>query len=225
MIRAVLFDLDGTLWDRDHAFRELVDTQHRAFPQLAAIPHDRYVSRLIELDDHGLGDKRAAYAQVVSEFDLPPGFGPLLFNHFVTTYASFFDPFPDAIATLRWLRAQGLKLGVITNGTIDAQEAKIVGLGLAPLMDVVLISEREGVRKPEAAIFERALTRLGVDAASAWFVGDHPDADIRGAKEAGLTAIWRKSWGETVHANYTITGLSELIPLLKASGLLALTPA
>lgn len=47
MIRAVLFDLDGTLWDRDQAFRALVDTQHRAFPELAAIPRERYVRRVI----------------------------------------------------------------------------------------------------------------------------------------------------------------------------------
>jgi putative hydrolase of the HAD superfamily len=85
-------------------------------------------------------------------------------------------------------------------------------------MDTVLTSEREGVRKPDAAIFDRALTRLGVDAASAWFVGDHPDADIRGASQAGLTAVWRKSWREAVHATHTITALDELIPLLAAAG-------
>jgi len=220
MIQAVLFDLDGTLWDRDQAFRELVDTQHRTFPELAAVPRDRYVSRVIELDDHGIGDKRAAFAHVVLEFGLPPGLGSILFDYFATTYASFFDPFPETIPTLRWLRDLRLKLGIITNGTVEAQALKINGLGLAPLMDIVLISEREGVRKPDAAIFDRALTRLGVDAASAWFVGDHPDADIRGASEAGLTAVWRKSWGEAVHATHTITALDELIPLLTAAGVL-----
>ena len=218
MIQAVLFDLDGTLWDRDEAFRALVDTQHRTFPELAAFPRERYVGRVVELDDHGVGEKGAAYAQVVSEFGLRPALAPILFDHFVTTYASFFDPFPEVLPTLRSLRDQGLKLGIITNGSIGAQEPKIQRLGLAPLMDAVLISEREGVRKPDKAIFDRALARLGVDAASAWFVGDHPDADIRGASEAGLTAVWRQSWGEAVYATHTITALDELIPLLTAEG-------
>jgi putative hydrolase of the HAD superfamily len=120
--------------------------------------------------------------------------------------------------TLRWLRNHQLKLGIVTNGSIAAQEPKIQRLGLAALMDTVLISEREGVRKPEAEIFNRALDRLGVDAASAWFVGDHVDADIRGASEAGLTAVWRRSRGEAGHAAHTITGLGELIPLLSAAG-------
>jgi hypothetical protein len=64
MVAAVLVDLDDTLWDRDQAFRALVDTQHRAFPELAAIPRELYVTRVIELHDRRVGDKRAAYAQV-----------------------------------------------------------------------------------------------------------------------------------------------------------------
>ena len=56
-----------------------------------------------------------------------------------------------------------MKIGIITSGTVSAQESKIHGLGLAPLMDTVLNSEREGVLKPDAVIVERALTRLGVD--------------------------------------------------------------
>lgn len=218
MIRAVLFDLDGTLWDRDRAFRALVDAQHRSFPELTTVPRERFVSRVLELDDHGVGDKRAAYAQIVQEFGLSPGLGPLLLENFTTTYASFFDPFPEALPTLRWLRDQSLKLGIITNGAIEAQESKIDGLGLAPFMDTVLISEREGIRKPDPAIFQRALTRLDVDASTAWFVGDHPDADIQGASAAGLTAVWRKSWGKAIDATHTITALDELIPLLTAAG-------
>ena len=197
----------------------LVETQHRTFSELTAIPRERYVSRVVELDDHGVADKRAMYARVVSEFGLPPGLAPALYDHFVTTYASFFEPFPETLPTLRWLRDRRLKLGIITNGSVDAQEAKIQGLGLVPLMDTVLISEREGVRKPDAAIFNLALTRLGVDAASAWFVGDHPDADVRGASEAGLTAIWRRSWGSSELATHTIIALDELIPLLTAGSI------
>ncbi|HEY3889685.1 MAG TPA: HAD family hydrolase, partial [Caulobacteraceae bacterium] len=52
-----------------------------------------------------------------------------------------------------------------------------------------------GLRKPDAAIFRHALADLGCDASEAWFVGDHPDLDVRGAHEAGLTAFWVRTGG------------------------------
>ena len=63
----------------------------------------------------------------------------------------------------------------------------------------------------------RALERLGVTADAAWFVGDNPDADIRGASEAGLTAVLRRPWStESPHAAHAISSLDELIPLIRA---------
>jgi putative hydrolase of the HAD superfamily len=82
---------------------------------------------------------------------------------------------------------------------------------------VILISEQEGVRKSDAAIFGRALTRLGVDAQSAWFVGDHPEADIESASRVGMTAVWKKAWGEAPPARQTITALEELTGLVSAA--------
>lgn len=214
MVKAVLFDLDGTLWDRDEAVRRLVEAQHGAFSELAHIPIDRYVGRVLALDAHGFGEKGEVYRQVASEFGLGSALSGVLLDHFWTSYHLFYEPFPDVIPALHRLAGLGLKLGIITNGTTVTQDAKIQGLGLAPLMDTILISEREGVRKPDRAIFERALGRLGVNAGAAWFVGDHPDADIRGAKEAGLTPVLRRSWSDAEHATHVIASLDELIPLI-----------
>jgi putative hydrolase of the HAD superfamily len=122
------------------------------------------------------------------------------------------------IPTLRRLAEIGLKLGIITNGSVTSQDAKIAGLGLIPLMDTILVSEREGLRKPDPAIFHRGTDQLGVTPDAAWFVGDHPDADVRGAHEAGLTAVLRRSWVTTSeHADYIVSSLDELIPLIRAA--------
>ena len=74
-------------------------------------------------------------------------------THFWTHFKNYFEPVPDAFGVLTALRAAGLKTGIITNGSIAAQDAKISGLGLAPLMDVILISEREGISKPDQQSF------------------------------------------------------------------------
>jgi putative hydrolase of the HAD superfamily len=191
--RAVLFDLDGTLFDRDASFLELVHVQYQALEaELKQVPFAVFVRRVVELDEHGYADKAVVYREIVREFDLPAELGDHLTTSFQETYASFSRCFPEAPSVLAGLRAHGIKLGIITNGSARMQGDKIHQLGITDLVDAILVSEREGLRKPDRRIFERALVRLGVDATEAWYVGDHPVADVRGAFDAGLTAIWRR---------------------------------
>jgi putative hydrolase of the HAD superfamily len=127
-----------------------------------------------------------------------------------------FQPFPEVLATLTQLRNAGVKVGIITNGTVHIQDAKINALGLRALLDVVVISEREGVRKPEIEIFNRALDRLGVAASEAWCVGDNPDVDVAGGAAAGLRSFWREcdDWPRPTVMCETIQSLDGLLPLL-----------
>jgi putative hydrolase of the HAD superfamily len=216
-VMGVLFDLDGTLYDRDAAVREVATLQHGAFAEhLGAVARERYVDRWLELDAHGLGDKRSLHAVLARELGLSDAFGERLSDHFHRTYPALGHAFPDAVTTLVELRRRGLKLALVTNGMVRSQESKLRRLGIEPLFDAVLISEREGVRKPEREIFERALSRLGVLPANALHVGDHPVADVAGSSAAGLSAIWRyvPYWPEPASQAATIHALAELIPLL-----------
>jgi len=112
--------------------------------------------------------------------------------------ASFWDarfpacsqPTDGLFEVLAWLRSRDLKTGIVTNGRTTAQERKIAHLGLAELVDAVIVSEAVGIRKPDARIFEIALERLNVSPSEAWFVGDNPAADVLGAAAAGLTSVW-----------------------------------
>lgn len=217
MPKAILFDLDGTLWDRTGAVRALATAQHDELREcLGHVPRQQYVDRIIALDDNGRTDKTILYQTIGVEFELSEAVVARLHADFWTRLASFTRPFPEVIDTLTRLRRSGVKLGIITNGSNRVQEEKIRRLGLAGLMDVVLVSEREGVRKPDAEIFERALERLGVTPSDAWFVGDSPDADIAGAIAAGLRAFWREctDWPPPTVACETIRSLDQLLPLL-----------
>lgn len=190
--KAILFDLDGTLWDRNAAVRNLLVNQHAAIRELAAIPQQDYVERIMVLDANGSADKLSVYQALEREYGLLPSLTNRLHDDFWTRYNVCFQPFPEVISTLHEFRRQGVKLGIITNGTIRIQERKIETLGLRELLDVVVISEREGVRKPDAVIFNRALNALGLTAADAWFVGDNPDVDVAGAEAVGMRAFWRR---------------------------------
>ena len=215
--RAILFDLDGTLYDRDAAVRKVVEVQHARFGDaLAHIAQPAYIERMMELDAHGHVERKIVYGTAAREFGLPAEMVPELISHYWETFGPFCECFLEVPATLEHLRARGIKLGIITNGTIQAQEMKIRHLKLGPLINETVIAEREGIGKPDRRIFERALKRLGVSARDAWFVGDHPDADIRGAFEAGLAPVWRCTvhWPRPVAPCREIRALDELIGFL-----------
>jgi putative hydrolase of the HAD superfamily len=86
---------------------------------------------------------------------------------------------------------------------------------IAPFFDAILISEAEGLRKPDRRIFELAVSRLGVSPSDSAFVGDHPEIDVRGAQRAGLRAIWKRDvyWGACPFAEGMVDELPELCGL------------
>lgn len=188
-------------------------------PQLGEIEREPFIARLLELDAHGLGDKRATYGTLVRERGQNPALAERMLEHFYEIYPRHGALFADVLATLAQLRSRGIILGVLTNGRTTTQAEKLRRFGLELLLDVTLISEREGLRKPGRRFFELALQRSGVLAAQAWHVGDHPMADVAGASAAGLTPIWRRVpyWPEPASAAASIDALGELIGLLDAS--------
>lgn len=192
MIKVVLFDLDGTLYDRDTLAESLFEQQYRAFErELGAIPRERFLREVHAMDEHGHGDKDTGYPALVRSWGLDAALATRLVEHFWSTYDGLCSLSDDTRATLRELRRRGLKLGVVTNGQGVRQRRKLAALGLAGAFDAVLVSGEEGVRKPDAEIFRRALARCGAAAHEALFVGDHPVADVEGAHRAGLNAVWK----------------------------------
>jgi len=114
-----------------------------------------------------------------------------------------------------------MRICLITNGSLRMQSRKLECLALATFFDTVLISDAEGVSKPDPRIFLRALERLNTNAADAVYVGDHPEVDIAGAHAAGLQAIWRRDWkvSKVVEAEGVIEELSDVLLLLNIPSL------
>jgi len=192
-IRAVVFDLDGTLLDRHQSFERFARDQWTRFaPVLHPAGQDEYVRVLIERDREGYGPRGELFSGTVAHFGLPGSLAQTLRSDFKDRFASTCVLFPDALQTLASLRGAGFTLGLITNGSVRMQCRKLECLALPVLFDTVLISDAEGVSKPSPEIFRRALERLGVDAAQACYVGNHPDVDIAGARAAGMKAVWRR---------------------------------
>jgi HAD superfamily hydrolase (TIGR01549 family) len=193
MIGAALFDLDGTLLDRDASMPLVLAAQHARRPALAAVPADLYVARFLELDEHGHGGTLNAYRRLLTECGVDSVSAQELELDYAARFRQHCVPFPGVRVTLERLAAAGLRLGIVTNGPGEMQLGSIRALGIERFFDAIVISGVEGVRKPDAEIFRRALHRLGTAPHEAIFVGDHPIVDIAGARAAGMRAVWKRT--------------------------------
>ena len=105
-------------------------------------------------------------------------------------------PVPGAADAVRWCKAQGLQVILVTN-TLSRGDAEVrrdwKRAGLADAIDAVVSSHDAGWEKPHPAMYRRALDLARVEPAQAFMVGDDPVRDVRGAQEVGLRAIWRRT--------------------------------
>lgn len=104
----------------------------------------------------------------------------------------------------------------VTNGKGQFQLDNIKALGIEEYFDPILVSEWEGIKKPQSQIFGRALKQLGILPEEALFIGDHPINDVQGARDVGMISVWKKDGQWTkVAADYIIEDLSELPNLIQ----------
>lgn len=136
--------------------------------------------------------------------------GALMFER-TTLYA-------DAIETLEALKAEGIKLGLITNGTSEAQRAKIDRFELEPHFQHVQIEGEAGIGKPEPDAYHKALAGLDSTPADTWIVGDNLEWEVAAPQRLGFHAIWRCPReigdlppGTTITPDRIVTKLTELL--------------
>lgn len=220
MFEAVLFDLDETLIDRAPAIRAFVADQYRRCEAwLAAIGPERYAETFLEVEQFGRIPKKTVYPALAARLDLADGAAKVLLDDYTAFYPRYATLRPTAKSTVETLHASGVRLGVITNGVAEVQYAKLDAIGLRPLFEVILISEIEGVSKPDPVIFRRAAERLSLPEPACLFVGDNPAVDIIGAEAAGMPAAWLENtespWPADKPApKRSLTVLADVLPMI-----------
>ena len=101
---------------------------------------------------------------------------------------------PGAIECVAGLVAEGMPVGILTNGWSPLQERKIArALGAFP--GPIIVSASVSAYKPSAKAFLALEAALGCDPADLWYVGDNPITDISGALAYGLRAVWFNNEG------------------------------
>jgi putative hydrolase of the HAD superfamily len=114
------------------------------------------------------------------------------------TYRAYYQSLrrlvPGARRLLEQLHGRTV-LGVVTNNQVAEQEEKVAHFGLDGLIDILVVSEGVGVSKPDPRIFSLALDRAGAEPGEAVMIGDSWENDVRGARGAGIPAVWFNRFG------------------------------
>lgn len=197
-MEAVLFDFSGTLFrlEEDDSWFEGIKVDEREVDghvqaelmrrltapvgqhvEMTPAAYHAWVNRDLEPHLH-----REAYLHVLRESGLADHHAETLYDRVIDP--SSWTPYPDTADVLKGLRRQGIKTAVVSNIAFDVRPA-FQAAGVAEYIDAVVLSFEVGAVKPDAAIFETALTRLGVDAEHAVMIGDSDEAD-GGARAIGL---------------------------------------
>ena len=181
----LLVDLDNTLIDRAGAFgrwaQEFTETHGRG-------PAD--ATWLTDADRDGLEPRERLAAAIGERFSLTSHDEASLLAELRDGLVRHIIPDDAVTRALRTARAAGWVPFVVTNGTVKQQERKLRRTGLDREVAGWVISEGAGIRKPDPAIFRHAAAQAGRPLHGAWMIGDSAEADIGGARAAGLPGIW-----------------------------------
>lgn len=184
-VRAVGFDLDGTLAvsrrDRESVLREAAREAGLSPPHVP----DR--SEYLRAHGHveAAETREPIFAELLSDGEADPAAVATAYRESIL---DSLVPVPGAGGLVRELRAE-YAVGLLTDGPVRAQRSKLEQLGWTDLFDGVVVTGDLGARKPRRRAFDALLDELGVDPAAAVYVGDHPERDVGGAREAGLRAV------------------------------------
>lgn len=227
--RAVFFDVGGTLVDSRPSFPGLfaevvARAGHPITPEAvreAAVAVTDGFSRAAQENQLWTTSPERSRAFWTSVYDLmldalalptSDGLRDALYQAF--TDRSNYRLYDDVFTALDRLRAEGYRLGVVSN--FEAWLEDLLGdLEVREAFEVRVISGIEGIEKPDPRIYELALARAGLDARDVAYVGDLPEFDVEPPAALGMTPILldrRERFPD--HPGARITGLGELAAAL-----------
>lgn len=228
MLKAIVFDIDNTLYSYDAAhaaaFRALIEYARANLglteEEFTALHRegDRLLRAHAGENCAAIHNRLLRYQLMLERLGKPLSHAVRMSGLYWGRLLEAMEPAPGAAETVKRLREGGFQVGVGTNMTADYQFAKLERLGLLDQIDFLVTSEEAGAEKPDGRLFALCAEKAGCAPAECAFVGDSLRHDALGAREAGMYPVWLcpREEGEAPEGVRTIRSLAELPALLSA---------
>ena len=220
-IKHIFFDLDHTLWDFEtnssktfsHILKKNeLDINFNDFIEVYKPINHKYW-KLFREDKVSKKDLR--YFRLKEAFDAinykaSDEIIHTLSEEYITFLSQHNALFNNAIEVLEYLKEKYI-MHIITNGFEEVQFKKLKNSNLLPFFDNIITSEKVGVKKPNPKIFQYAMDISGASSNESMMIGDNFEADILGAINVGMQAIFCEFNGEVAAQEVpTVYNLLEL---------------
>ncbi len=225
-------DFDDTLYDTHGnaviALRELFDALHleRWFPD-ADVFYDEYWKTNIDLWTRYSKGEITRDELIVERFRRPLSFGQGM-EPSVDFCLQASDLFLDLCSSkpglvegarqlMDYLKGQGYRMHMCSNGFHEVQYKKLRACGLQDHFDTIILSEDAGANKPSELFFDYAMRQTRAQKETTLMIGDNFQTDILGAKRYGLSTAYFNRWPDypaEEPVDYEITSLTQLMEIL-----------
>lgn len=188
--KAYIFDLDDTLYDEEQYVASAISDVCKYISNKHNIEYGLlydYCMQSIQIDGRG-----STFNKMCDKFSIKEDIKEL-----VNIYRSCKPDlilYEDADELIKYLKVNGKKIGVITDGNAKVQDSKVKALGIYELADSVILTDnlRKGdkiVSKPDGRVYKTCLDRLNVSSVEAVYIGDNPLKDFVGARKIGMKTV------------------------------------
>ena len=221
MVKAVIFDFDGTVSNRQKNAYSVFDGYFRQyFSDLDDLEFEAVLQDMMLYDCNGSINVGLRLIPFMRKYGdrLPEDFSDVFVPYYFNTMYKSTTLRPETIEVLQTLKKRNYKLGLLSNGDSFSQHNQIRKVGLEDLFDEVIVSGDLGIDKPDRKIFDIMTERLGVKNEECMMVGDVFSSDILGARNAGILPVWIVTDPEKPAKHYTgyrISNLRELYAILE----------